>query len=67
MPEVDDWSQMEQTEYTGNLIEDGAQEYKTVRYWIGRVFANARDLSVYSQVMRGTFVYKGLWVGAARG
>lgn len=29
MPEVDDWSQMEQSEYSGNLIEDGAQEYKT--------------------------------------
>ncbi|KAL5487373.1 hypothetical protein EMCRGX_G019966 [Ephydatia muelleri] len=29
MPEVDDWSQMEQTEYSGSLIEDGAQEYKT--------------------------------------
>lgn len=31
MPEVDDWSQMEQAEYSSNLVEDGAQEYKTVR------------------------------------
>lgn len=46
MPEVDDWSQMEQTEYSGSLIEDGAQEYKTVCCWIARVFANARDLSM---------------------